>query len=920
MAGNIKGITIEFRGDTTNLSRAISRIRKEGGALDREMRQIDRALKFNPRNVDLWRQKQTLLNQKVRETRRHLSELKAAEAQMRANGIDQNSADFRELQREIIKTENQLKRAEADLRRLSNIRMTVLGEQFKTVGAKMQQIGRSATQYVTVPLALAGGVAAKKFAEVDKTMQLTNKTMGNSASQAKMLDKAMKEAAGNSTYSMNDAATATLNFARAGLNAEQSASALAPAMNLAAGEGGDLDTVSAGLVATMNGFGAPFSEASKYADVFANACNNSALDIDSLSESMKIAAPIFKSAGYSINDAALYMGVMANKGIPASEAANALKTGMARLVSPAKEGAQWMDKLGISVTNSDGTMKDSLTVQRELHGAFGKLSDSEKIAAASAIFGKNQMSKWLALIDTAPGEVEKLNADLQEQGTVTRMANAMMSGFGGSIEKLKSSIDVAATSLGQALAPIIGKVVQGIQWLVDRFNSMGPAGQRIVAVVGVIAAAIGPLLVVLGVLATAIGSLMTVGPAIAGIAAGALPVVAVVAAVGAAIIALWKNSSKFRAAVTSGGKQILSMVKRIWASIKPMLANLKKAIAELIKAIGPVAAKVVPMIVTKIKVLLKVLEVVIKVSLTIMTTIVKVITILTQAVGKFLNWAPGAAAKSMLAVKATIVAVWTAISTFVRTILDSLKAFIASVWSAIKMAITSRVQSASSAVKSTFTAMASAVKAIWNGLKSAASSAFNAVKSAITKPINSAKSAAISAFNSLKSRISSAVSGIKSAVSNAFGLLKSKLTAPFTSAKSTIQSAIKKIKGIFPISIGKIFSGLKLPHFRVSGGKAPWGIGGKGSLPHFSVNWYKKGGIFNSPSLIGVGEAGKEAVVPLDTLWKKLDAIAEAGSGGGGAAPVVNIYAPEGMDVNLLAAKVERILIQTQNRRRTAWQ
>ena len=916
MAGNIRGITIEFRGDTSQLSQAINKIREEGKGLDNELRQINRSLRFNPRNLDLWRQKQTLLNQKVQETRRHLNELKQAEKTMRANGIDQNSADFRELQREIIKTENQLKRAEADLRRLSNIRMTVLGEQFKTVGAKMQQIGRSATQYVTVPLALAGGVAAKKFAEVDKIMQLTNQTMGNTADQAKMLDKAMKQAAGNSTYSMNDAATAALNFARAGLNAEQSASALAPAMNLAAGEGGNLDTVSAGLVATINGFGGSFDEAAQYADVFANACNNSALDIDSLSESMKIAAPIFKSAGYSVNDAALYMGVMANKGIPASEAANALKTGMARLVSPAKEGAQWMDKLGISVTNSDGTMKDSVTVQKELHGAFSKLSDSEKIAAASAIFGKNQMSKWLALIDTAPGDVEKLNADLQEQGTVTRMANAMMSGFGGSIEKLKSSIDVAATSLGQALAPIIGKVVQGIQWLVNKFNEMSPAGQRVVAVIGVIAAAIGPLLVVLGVLATAIGSLMTVGPAIAGVVSGALPVIAIIAAVGAAVIALWKSSGKFRKAVTSGVQQIMSMLKGVWKSIKPMLANLKKAIAELIKAIGPIAAKVVPMIVTKIKVFIKVLEVVIKVSLAIATTIVKVITILTQTVGKFLNWAPGAAAKSMLAVKTTIVAVWTAISTFMRTILNSLKAFIASVWSAIKTAITTRVQAAAKSVKTTFTSMASAVKAIWNGLKSAAASAFNAIKTAITSRINAAKSAAVKTFNALKSGISSAVSGIKSAVSSAFSSLKSKMTEPFTSAKAKIKAAIDKIKSIFPVKLGKIFTGLQLPKFRFSGGKAPYGLGGKGTPP--SLHWYAKGGIFSSPTIAGIGEAGPEAVVPLDTLWKKLDAIAEAGSGGG-AAPVINIYAPAGMDVNALAARVERIMIQRENRRRTAW-
>ena len=141
-----------------------------------------------------------------------------------------------------------------------------------------------------MPLAAVGAVSVKKFAEVDKTMQLVNSTMGNSAQQASLLDKAMKDAAANSTYGMNDAATATLNFARAGLTAEQAAATLAPAMNLAAGEGGNLDTVSAGLVATINGFGDSFDNAAQYADIFANACNNSALDIDSMAQSMSIAA------------------------------------------------------------------------------------------------------------------------------------------------------------------------------------------------------------------------------------------------------------------------------------------------------------------------------------------------------------------------------------------------------------------------------------------------------------------------------------------------------------------------------------------------------------------------------------------------------------------------------------------------------
>ena len=393
-------------------------------------------------------------------------------------------------------------------------RLSAAGSQMEAVGSKISQIGNSISQFgssimkkVTLPLVAIGTLSAKKFAEVDKTMQLTNSTMGNTAEQAEMLSGAMKEAASNSTFGMNDAATATLNFARAGLKAEQAAAALAPAMNLAAGEGGDLDTVSAGLVATINGFHGSFDQAAQYADVFANACNNSALDINSLSSAMSVAAPIFSAAGYSVNDAALYMGVMANNGIEASVAANSLKSGFARLVKPTDEAAETMEQLGISVTNADGTMKDTVSIQSELHDSFSKLSEAEQIAAASAIFGKHQMAPWLALINSAPADVNKLNKSLQKTGTTTKMADAMMSGFGGAMEKLKSSIDVAATSFGEALAPMIRRVSDRIQGLVNWFNSLSAKQKESAAKWALTAAAIGPVIMIAGKLISSIGTL-----------------------------------------------------------------------------------------------------------------------------------------------------------------------------------------------------------------------------------------------------------------------------------------------------------------------------------------------------------------------------------------------------------------------------
>lgn len=493
-----KGITIVFRGNEAPLKSAINKIRGEAKTLDKELGYIGKSLKFNPSSIALWSQKQKVLTQQIKDTSDRLTEMKRIQANLDNKGINRNSAEYRELEREIVKCKSRLQELRTELVKVGSARLTALSESLKEVGGKMTELGQNLTTKITVPLALLGGTAVKKFADVDKTMVLANKTMGNTAEQAELLNDAMEKAAAASVYGMSDAAEAMLNFARAGLTAEQSASALAPAMNLAAGEGGELGIVSAGLVATINGFHGSFDDAAHYADVFANACNNSALDVNSLSEAMSVAAPIFASAGYSIEDASLYMGVMANNGIEASVAANSLKTGLARLVSPASDGAKEMENLGLSFTNADGSMKDTITIQKELHDAFAQLSESEQIAAASAIFGKNQMAPWLALINTAPTDVQALSTELGVLGTTQEMANAQMSGFAGSLESLKSNVDVLMVSLGEALAPMIQAIAGYIQQAVQWFNSLDDSTKQTIATVGLVAAAAGPVLLILG--------------------------------------------------------------------------------------------------------------------------------------------------------------------------------------------------------------------------------------------------------------------------------------------------------------------------------------------------------------------------------------------------------------------------------------
>ena len=475
--------------------------------------------------------------------------------------------------------------------------LDAVSRQVSGLGKTITNVGKSLTTHLTVPIAAAATAAVKNFAEVDKTMVLTNQTMNNTAEEAALLDKAMQDAASNSVYGMDEAANATLNFARAGLEAEEAAAALAPAMNLAAGEGGDLDTVSAGLVATINGFGDTFDNAGHYADVFANACNNSALDVDSLSESMRIAAPIFNAAGYTVEDAALYIGVMANAGIEASEAANSLKTGLSRLITPTKDAQGWINRLGIEVTNADGTMKDTVTIQSELHDAFATLSESEQIAAASAIFGKNQMSKWLALINTAPEDVSALADELQREGTTSEMADAMMNGFGGSIEKLKSTIDVLMYTLGGLIAQYLTPVIEKIQGVVDAFLALDDETKDHIIKIAAIVAAVGPVLIIIGKVVTGISSIISIASAlVAAIGAISAPVVAVVAVIAGLIaigVALYKNwdeicawAGRVKERVTESWNNMRQNVSQAWDNMKQNASQAMDAIKNKVEQNG----------------------------------------------------------------------------------------------------------------------------------------------------------------------------------------------------------------------------------------------------------------------------------------------------------------------------------------------
>ena len=206
MAGNIRGITIEFAGDTTKLDKALRQIKNSTKDIDAELKQVNKALKFNPTSVELWRQKQDLLRQKIKQTEDNLKQLKNIQAQMDAQGIDKQSEAYRRISREITESESKLKSFNTELRKIGQVNLRAMSEQFKDMGNKLTAAGQSMRGISTAAAALAASLGALtvksgKWADDINTMSkrysIGTKDLQMYAAAADLVDTSVEAIAGS---------------------------------------------------------------------------------------------------------------------------------------------------------------------------------------------------------------------------------------------------------------------------------------------------------------------------------------------------------------------------------------------------------------------------------------------------------------------------------------------------------------------------------------------------------------------------------------------------------------------------------------------------------------------------------------------------------------------------------------------------
>lgn len=512
---------------------------------------------------------------------------------------------------QITKTETAITKQEAAVNQskaaltemeaeLKNVNAELARAPFDEYAAKAEKVGGTLTSVGQKLLPLSTGIAGlgvaavKTTADFDSEMSKVSAISGATGTDLDKLRGKAREMGAKTKFSASEAAQGMQYMAMAGWKTQDMMDGLEGIMNLAAASGEDLASTSDIVTDALTAFGLSAKDSSHFSDILAAASSNANTNVSMMGETFKYAAPVLGSLGYTAEDAALAIGLMANAGIKSSQAGTALRGAITNLAKPTDTVAAAMDKYGISLTDSSGKMLSLRELMEQLRQKLGGLSEAEQAQAAAALFGKEAMSGMLAIINGSDKDFEKLAGAIDNcDGSSEKMANTMNDNLQGQITILMSQLQELAISFGEILMPKIRDIVTHIQNFVDKLNAMDEGQKETILRIGMFVAALAPMLMGLGKVITfsanvsrALGTL-SAGLVKAGgfsgvftkalglITSPAAIVVGAIAAITAVIIHLWNTNEDFRNTITA-----------IWQKIKDAFTTFAAGISERLSALG----------------------------------------------------------------------------------------------------------------------------------------------------------------------------------------------------------------------------------------------------------------------------------------------------------------------------------------------
>ena len=850
MANRIKGITVEINGDTTKLSKALEGVNKNIRTTQTQLKDVEKLLKLDPSNTELLSQKHKLLADAVTSTKEKLDTLKTAAEQANtalANGnITQEQYDA--LQREIIETENELRNLqnEADRTNTAFAKLEAAGATMQKVGDKISGAGEKLLP-VTAGVATLGTIAVKTGADFDAAMSKVAAVSGAAGEELDALREKAREMGAKTKFSASEAAEAMNYMAMAGWKTEDMLNGIEGIMNLAAASGEELALTSDIVTDALTAFGLTAADSGHFADVLAAASSNANTNVAMMGETFKYAAPVAGALGFSVEDTAEAIGLMANAGIKSTQAGTSLRSIMTVLSGDVKFCGEALGEVQIQTTNADGSMRELTDILADCRVAFSQLSESEQASAAKTLVGKNAMSGFLALMNAAPADIDKLQGAISScDGTSLAMAETMQDNLTGQLTILKSQLEELAISFSDILMPTIRSIVSHIQGLVDKLNQLDPQTKETIVKIALIAAALGPLLIVIGKTISGVGSIMTlVSKAPAAIAAvkggvaavtGALgvslgtilAVVAAIAALVAAFVHLWNTNDEFKNSIIGIWNQIketfsgladgivsrvnelgfdfenfTEMLKAAWDALcsvlAPMFEGMFTNIANILSAASGVILGVLDIFVGLFtgdweQMWNGVKGIFISIWNLLVSTFQNILNVIKNVADVVLGWFGTSWNEVWIGIKDFFVGIWTSISTFFTGIVTGIRDFFVNTWTAIYTTFTNIITAIQTVATTIFTAVRDFITNIFTEIYNFLSPLLEAFRYLFETIFQAIQILIGMAMDWISEKISAIWNGIRTVIDTVLTAISGTVSGIWNSIRSAISSVMDSIK------------------------------------------------------------------------------------------------------------------------------